>query len=218
LEEIVAHRRVHLTGYQNAAYADRYRALVDRAAAAERERAPGMRGFALAVAENYAKLLAYKDEYEVARLYTDGGFAERLAAQFDGDPKLKVHLAPPLWAQRDPATGHLRKRAYGGWVIPAFRLLARLKFLRGTALDPFGRQDERKEERRLITDYEALIARLAAELSVSNHAVAVGLARLPAMIRGFGHVKAASIAAARQRESELLAAFRDAKPQSKAAQ
>jgi indolepyruvate ferredoxin oxidoreductase len=218
LEEIVAHRRAHLTGYQNAAYADRYQALVDRAAAAERERAPGMSGFALAVAENHAKLLAYKDEYEVARLYTDGAFAEKLAAQFEGDPKLKVHLAPPLWAQRDPASGHLKKRAYGGWVIPAFRLLARLKFLRGSALDPFGRQDERKEERRLIADYEALIARLAAELGAANHAAAVALARLPETIRGFGHVKAASIAAARQRESELLAAFGDAKPQSKAAQ
>jgi indolepyruvate ferredoxin oxidoreductase len=218
LEEIVAHRRAHLTGYQNAAYADRYQALVDRAAAAERERAPGMSGFALAVAENHAKLLAYKDEYEVARLYTDGAFAEKLAAQFEGDPKLKVHLAPPLWAQRDPASGHLKKRAYGGWVIPAFRLLARLKFLRGSALDPFGRQDERKEERRLIADYEALIARLATELGAANHAAAVALARLPETIRGFGHVKAASIAVARQRESELLVAFGDAKPQSKAAQ
>jgi indolepyruvate ferredoxin oxidoreductase len=218
LSEIVAHRRKHLTDYQDAAYADRYQALVDRAAQAERERAPGMSGFALAVAKNYAKLLAYKDEYEVARLYTDGAFAERLTAQFEGDPKLKVHLAPPLWAQRDPATGHLKKRAYGGWVIPAFRVLARLKFLRGTAFDPFGRQAERAEERRLIAEYEALVARLSAELNAANHGAAVALAALPETIRGFGHVKAASIAAARKRQTELLALFQDAKPQSKAAQ
>jgi indolepyruvate ferredoxin oxidoreductase len=218
LDEIVAHRRAHLTGYQNAAYADRYQRLVDRAAAAERERAPSMSGFALAVAKNYAKLLAYKDEYEVARLYANGAFAERLAAQFEGDPKLKVHLAPPLWAQRDSQTGHLKKRAYGGWVLAAFRGLARLKFLRGTALDPFGRQVERVEERTLIADYEALIARLAAELNAANHAAAVALAALPEAIRGFGHVKAASIEAARKRQAELLQTFKDAKPQSKAAQ
>jgi indolepyruvate ferredoxin oxidoreductase len=218
LPEIVAHRRAHLTGYQNAAYANRYQALVDRAAAAERERAPGMSGFALAVAKNYAKLLAYKDEYEVARLYTDGAFADQLAAQFEGDPALKVHLAPPLWAQRDPATGHLKKRAYGGWVISAFRVLARLKFLRGTAFDPFGRQEERAEERALIAEYEGLTARLTKELTAANHAAAVALVALPETIRGFGHVKSASITAARKRQAELLAAFQEAKPQSKAAQ
>jgi indolepyruvate ferredoxin oxidoreductase len=218
LEEIVAHRRAHLTGYQNTAYADRYQALVERATAAERERTPGMNGFALAVAKYYAKLLAYKDEYEVARLYTDGAFGEKLAAQFEGDPSLKVHLAPPLWAQRDPATGHLKKRAYGGWVIAAFRVLAKLRFLRGTAFDPFGRQAERAEERALIAEYETCIARLAAELTAANHGAAVALAALPETIRGFGHVKAASIAATRKRETELLAAFKDAKPQSKAAQ
>jgi indolepyruvate ferredoxin oxidoreductase len=218
LDEIVAHRRAHLTGYQNAAYADRYQALVDRAAVAERERAPGMSGFALAVAKNYAKLLAYKDEYEVARLYTDGAFSEKLAAQFEGDTKLKIHLAPPLWAQRDPASGHLKKRPYGGWVLRAFPLLARLKFLRGTALDLFGRQGERKEERQLIVDYEMLIGRLTTELSTANHAAAVALASLPETIRGFGHVKAASIQAARKRQTELLQGFETAKPQSQAAQ
>jgi indolepyruvate ferredoxin oxidoreductase len=218
LEEIVAHRSAHLTGYQNAAYADRYQALVERAVSAERERTPGMSGLALAVAKTYAKLLAYKDEYEVARLYTDGAFGQKLAAKFEGDPKLKVHLAPPLWAQRDAASGHLKKRAYGGWVIPAFRVLSKLKFLRGTALDPFGRQAERAEERRLIAEYETLIARLAAELSAANHAAAVALAAIPETIRGFGHVKAVSIASARQRQADLLAAFNDAQPQSKAAQ
>ena len=212
------HRRAHLTGYQNVAYADRYQALVDRAAIAERERTPGMSGFALAVAKNYAKLLAYKDEYEVARLYTDGALQQKLAAQFEGNPKLKVHLAPPLWAQRDATSGHLKKRTYGGWVIPAFRVLSKLRFLRGTALDPFGRAEERVEERRLITEYETLIQHLTADLTNANHGAAVALASLPETIRGFGHVKAASIAAARQRQAELLAAFKEAQPQSKAAQ
>jgi indolepyruvate ferredoxin oxidoreductase len=217
LEEIVAHRRAHLTGYQNPAYADRYQALVDRAAAAERERTPGMSGFALAVARSHAKLLAYKDEYEVARLYTDGAFADKLAAQFEGAPKLKVHLAPPLWAKRD-AAGHLQKRAYGGWVLAAFRLLAKLKVLRGTAFDPFGRTAERIEERRLIADYERLIEETSAALSPANHAAALALASLPEQIRGFGHVKAQSLRIAQQREAELRAAFREAQPRSRAAQ
>jgi indolepyruvate ferredoxin oxidoreductase len=218
LPEIVAHRRKHLTGYQNAAYADRYQALVDKAAAAERARMPGSDALARAVARNYAKLLAYKDEYEVARLYTDGRFRERLAQQFDGDFGLKIHLAPPLWARRDPSTGHLEKRAYGGWVIRAFGLLAQLKFLRGTRLDPFGRTAERREERRLIADYEALIAEIVANLSSANHAAAVALADLPEMIRGFGHVKEQSIEKAAARRAELLAAFRNPAAENRAAQ
>ncbi|HEY4162193.1 MAG TPA: indolepyruvate ferredoxin oxidoreductase family protein, partial [Dongiaceae bacterium] len=144
LDEVVAHRKRHLTAYQDAAYAGRYQALVDRAAAAERTQTPGFDGFALAVARSYAKLLAYKDEYEVARLYTDGTFTERLGTQFEGDFKLKIHLAPPLWAKRDPATGHLLKRTYGPWALRAFGLLAKLKFLRGTAFDPFNRTTERR--------------------------------------------------------------------------
>ena len=218
LDEVVAHRRAHLAAYQDEAYADRYLGLVARAREAEKSRAPGAEGFALAVARNYAKLLAYKDEYEVARLYTDGTFAQRLAARFEGDVKLKVHLAPPLWAAREGGTGHLQKRPYGGWVMAAFRLLARLKFLRGTALDPFGRTAERKEERQLIAEYEAMLTELAAGLSPANHAAAVALARLPETIRGFGHVKAANIAAAAQRKAELIAAFRNPPTQSRAAQ
>jgi indolepyruvate ferredoxin oxidoreductase len=218
LPEIVAHRRKHLTEYQDRAYADRYQALVEKAAAAERARMPGSEALARAVAKNYAKLLAYKDEYEVARLYTDGEFQERLSRQFEGDFALKVHLAPPLWAKRDPATGQLKKHAYGGWVIPAFRLLAKLKFLRGTALDPFGRAAERREERRLIGEYETLIADLIENLTAANHGAAVALASLPAEIRGFGHVKAASIAKAVARRAELEAAFRNPPAETRAAQ
>jgi indolepyruvate ferredoxin oxidoreductase len=218
LSEIVAHRRKHLTDYQDAAYADRYQALVDQVAAAERARMPGSDALARAVARNYAKLLAYKDEYEVARLYTDGGFRDRLAQQFEGDVGLKVHLAPPLWAKRDPATGHLKKQAYGAWVLRAFGLLAKFKGLRGTALDPFGRTAERRAERGLIAEYESQIAELLEQLSPANHAAAVALASLPEAIRGFGHVKDASIAKAAERRAELIAAFRNPPAENRAAQ
>jgi indolepyruvate ferredoxin oxidoreductase len=162
------------------------------------------------VAKNYAKLLAYKDEYEVARLYTDGAFRDRLAEQFDGDFKLKVHLAPPLWSQQ--------KQAYGGWVIKAFGLLARFKGLRGTRLDPFGYLPERRAERALIADYETLIAELIANLTPANHAAALALASLPETIRGFGPVKDRSIAAAKEKRAELLAAFRNPAAETRAAQ
>jgi indolepyruvate ferredoxin oxidoreductase len=218
LAEIVAHRRAHLSAYQDTAYADRYQALVDQVAAAERARVPGSDALARAVAKNYAKLLAYKDEYEVARLYSDGGFHDRLAQQFDGDFALKVHLAPPLWARRDPATGHLKKQAYGGWVLRAFGLLAKLKGLRGTALDVFGYSAERREERALIAEYETVVAELVAQLAPANHAAAVALAALPESIRGFGHVKDASIAKAKGRRVELLDAFRHPPAEHRAAQ
>jgi indolepyruvate ferredoxin oxidoreductase len=218
LPEILAHRRRHLTDYQNAAYADRYQALVDRVAAAERARMPGSDALARAVARNYAKLLAYKDEYEVARLYSDGAFRARLAQQFEGAFALKVHLAPPLWAKRDPATGRLQKRAYGGWAFRAFGLLAKLKGLRGTKLDPFGYTAERREERRLVADYESNVAELIGSLTAANHAAAVTLAALPETIRGFGHVKEASIARAAAQRAELLAAFRDPPAENRAAQ
>jgi indolepyruvate ferredoxin oxidoreductase len=218
LPEIVTHRRKHLAAYQDVAYADRYQALVDKAAAAERARMPGSDAFARVVAKNYAKLLAYKDEYEVARLYTDGTFRDRLAQQFEGGFALKVHLAPPLWAKRDPATGHLKKQAYGSWVIAAFGLLAKLKGLRGSRLDPFGYTAERREERKLIADYETLIADLIENLTTANHGAAVALASLPETVRGFGHVKEQSIAKADAQRTGLLAAFRNPPAENRAAQ
>jgi indolepyruvate ferredoxin oxidoreductase len=207
LAEIVAHRSAFLEGYQSKRLAGRYRALVERVAAASRGLDPDG-ALALAVARNYFKLLAYKDEYEVARLYTDGEFGRRLAEQFEGDFKLAVHLAPPLLSRLDPDTGRPRKRRFGGWMLNAFRLLARARFLRGTALDPFGHSAERREERRLIGEYEALIATILAGLDRERLADAVALAALPDHIRGFGPVKAAAIAQAREREAALLEAFR----------
>ncbi len=208
-ENIVARRVEFLTAYQNAHYAARYRALVERLSDAEARRAPGRAGLAEAIANNFFKLMAYKDEYEVARLYTDGTFLRRLNEQFEGDFKLRFHLAPPLLAPRDPATGRLLKRRYGGWVFSAFRLLAKLRFLRGTPFDLFGYTAERRGERRLIADYEALMGEIAAALTPANHAIAVDLARIPQRIRGYGHVKEANLAAAKQDEAALLAAFRN---------
>jgi indolepyruvate ferredoxin oxidoreductase len=152
--------------------------------------------------------MAYKDEYEVARLYTDGEFLRKLGSQFEGDYKLTFHLAPPLLAERDASTGHLKKREYGAWMMSAFRLLASMKRLRGTAFDIFGRSDERRMERRLIGEYEATIDDILVTLDQSNHAMAVQIAEIPESIRGFGHVKEKNVQAAKAREASLLAAYR----------
>ncbi len=212
LDEIVAHRTGHLTRYQNAAYAGRYRALVDKVIAAERAAMPGSQALSIAVAKYYAKLLAYKDEYEVARLHVDPLFRERIAAQFEGDYALHFHLAPPAVSHADPVTGRIKKKQFGPWMMTAFGVLARLKWLRGTALDPFARSQDRKLERRLIGEYEALVAEVLAGLSAENHATAVALAALPEQIRGYGHIKEGNVASVRKRQEELLAAFRSPSP------
>ena len=208
LDDLVASRVRHLTGYQNAALAGRYVALVEKARVAEQSL--GKSGLADAVARTYARVLAYKDEYEVARLYGDVAFQRQLARQFEGSYRLKVHLAPPLFAARDPHSGRLLKQAFGGWMFGAFRLLAKLKGLRGTALDPFGHTAERKAERALIARYESLIAELLAGLTTENHALAVRLASVADEIRGYGHVKEAAMARAEQKEASLLAEWRAA--------
>ena len=194
-----------LTDYQNQAYADRYLATVARVRDAEAKAAPGSSELTEAVAKNLFKLMAYKDEYEVARLYTDGSFASKLGEKFEGDVRLKFHLAPPIFARRDKVTGHLQKKEYGGWMIHAFRLLARLKFLRGTAFDPFGRTAERKAERKLIDDYLAMIEQHIAALKAEQIPLLARLARLPETIRGYGHIKEASIGKALAEKARLEA-------------
>ena len=208
LDEAIARRVAFLTDYQDQAYAARYRALVERVRRIEGARAPGRSELALAVARYHFKLLAYKDEYEVARLYTNGDFRAQLGRQFEGRAKLKVHLAPPLFAPRDPATGELKKRAYGSWMLTAMGWLARLKRLRGTAFDPFGYSAERRIERALIGAYEQVVEELLAGLTLDNHQLAVEIAGIPEQIRGYGHVKARHLRVAKAREAELLAAFR----------
>jgi indolepyruvate ferredoxin oxidoreductase len=213
-------RRVEfLTAYQNAAYAARYRALVDKAAAAEASRAPGRCGLAEAVARCLFKLMAYKDEYEVARLYTDGNFRKQVAAELGGDNlRFEFHLAPPLLAKPDPTTGEPRKISFGPWMMSAFGLLAKLKVLRGTPFDMFGYSQERRTERRLIEDYVALLDEVLGNLTPENHAVAVGLAAIPEKIRGFGPVKARHLRSAKAEEAALLEQFRTGRSLLKAAE
>jgi indolepyruvate ferredoxin oxidoreductase len=168
-----------------------------------------------AVTRNYFKLLAYKDEYEVARLYTDGSFRRQLERTFEGDYRLEFHLAPPLISKPDPATGRPRKARFGPWIMPVFRMLAALKRLRGTHFDIFGYSAERKLERELIANYEGLLDEISRRLSPERHETAIALASLPEKIRGFGPVKLASIEAAREREADLLDKLRGTAPASK---
>jgi indolepyruvate ferredoxin oxidoreductase len=208
LEETVARRVKFLTGYQNAAYAEKYRNLVERVKQAESSLTKGLSGLSEAVARYYFKLLAYKDEYEVARLYADPAFMQKIKSQFEGDYKLHFHLAPPLLAKRDPGTGELRKAEYGTWVFTAFKLLAKLRGLRGTAFDIFGYTQERCMERQLIVEYEATIEELVGKLSSDNHALAVKIASIPEEIRGYGHVKERNLGIAKAKQADLLTAFR----------
>jgi indolepyruvate ferredoxin oxidoreductase len=205
LDELITKRVELLTAYQNAAYAQQYLALVDQVRAAESALGKGTR-LAEAVARYFYKLMAYKDEYEVARLYTDGAFQKKIAAMFEGDITLKFHLAPPIMAKHD-ASGQLVKKEFGPWMMKAFGVLAKFKGLRGTALDIFGYTDERKTERALIGQYRDTVLALLPRLSADNLAQAVAIASIPEDIRGYGHVKERHLAAARQKEAGLLAAF-----------
>ncbi len=207
LDAAIARRIAFLTEYQDRAYAERYAARIARLRSAEAARTPGHTELSDAAARALFKVMAYKDEYEVARLYAETGFLKRVAEEFEGPYKLHFHLAPPLFADRDPATGHLKKRAYGPWLLGAFRVLANLRRLRGTVFDPFGYTAERRSERRLLADYEAILDRLARELSPQNYTAAVELARLPLEIRGFGHVKQENLRRAKAQEADLLVRF-----------
>ncbi len=209
LDEVIARRVADLTLYQNAAYAARYKALVDKVRAAEGAKVSGRGGLAEAVAKNLYKLMAYKDEYEVARLYADGAFRAQADAAFDGDLRFEFHLAPPLLARPNTATGEPRKITLGPWMMKGFSLLAKLKGLRGTAFDVFGYTQERKTERALIADYERTVGELIAKLDPANHALAVAIASVPEKIRGFGPVKVRHLEAAKAEEKDLLARFRD---------
>jgi indolepyruvate ferredoxin oxidoreductase len=215
LDEIIARRISVLTAYQNAAYAARYRELVNRVQAKEAEVLPGQHALTETVARYLFKLMAYKDEYEVARLYADGSFQRQVEATFEptsaSGQKLRYefNLAPPLLARRDPVSGIPRKISFGPWMMSAFGLLAKLKGLRGTAFDIFGYSEERRTERALIGAYETLIGEILAKLSTQNHALCIALAAIPEKIRGFGHVKERHLKAAKAEEAELLAKLRD---------
>jgi indolepyruvate ferredoxin oxidoreductase len=205
LDDLIARRVDFLTGYQNAGYADQYRHFVNRVRASEASL--GKTTLTEAVARNLFKLMAYKDEYEVARLHSDPAFHARLASQFEGDYKLKVHLAPPLIAKKNER-GELVKQPFGPFMFKVFKLLARFKGLRGTSLDIFGRTEERRTERALIGQYRSDVEALLTGLTSTNHALAVEIARLPEQIKGFGHVKERHLAAARSRREGLLQQWR----------
>ncbi|HET7126630.1 MAG TPA: DUF6537 domain-containing protein, partial [Lysobacter sp.] len=204
LDELIARRVAFLGDYQNAAYAKRYADFVARVRAVEMAKAPGSNDLSEAVARCFFKLMAYKDEYEVARLYTSGEFRRRLEQQFEGDYKLHFHLAPPLLAKKN-AKGELVKREYGPWVFTAFKWIAKLRGLRGTAFDVFGYTGERRTERALIGDYEQTVSSLLDGLDAGNVELAAEIASIPEHIRGYGHVKEANLHAAKAREAELLA-------------
>lgn len=205
LDDLIARRVEFLTGYQNAGYAAQYRSFVDHVRAAE---APlGKTTLTETVVRYLFKLMAYKDEYEVARLHSDPAFHARLASQFEGDFKLKVHLAPPLTAKKNER-GELIKQPFGPFMFTVFKVLARFKGLRGTVLDIFGRTEERRTERALIAEYRADVEALLAGLNATNHALAVEIAGIPEQIKGFGHVKERNLAAARSRREGLLQQWR----------
>jgi indolepyruvate ferredoxin oxidoreductase len=208
LDGLIAQGVAHLSGYQNAAWAQRFKATVRRAQRAEQSLAghDAALPLACAVARSLTKLMSYKDEYEVARLYTDGGFRRQLADQFEGDLKLEFHMAPPLLAR--PKNGQPPKKiALGAWMLPLMTWLAKGKALRGGWLDLFGHTEERRMERELIVQFERRVDELLADLTAERLPVAVQITALPLSMRGYGHVKIANVALARAREAELLHRF-----------
>ena len=203
LDEIVARRADFLAAYQNAAYAQRYRDRIAAVRAAEEKASPGSTVVSEAAARSLFKLMAIKDEYEVARLYTDGSFKRQLASEFQSFDRLEFHLAPPILGRKG-SDGKPRKSSFGPWMMTGFRLLAALKGLRGTPLDVFGRTAERRMERRLLAEYEADLALIAGRLSADRIEAAAALASVPQLVRGFGHVKEDNARKAAEERRRLL--------------
>jgi indolepyruvate ferredoxin oxidoreductase len=211
VRELAGRRAEELTRYMNARYAERYSAVVEKAIGYE-DRLSKPVGFARAVADNLYKLMAYKDEYEVARLYSDEDFVRKLREQFEDGYTLRFHLAPPLFSRRDPATGELLKKTFGPWMLPVFRVLAKGKFLRGTALDPFGYSAERKSERELIEGYIQLVDEIGSTLGDANATKARAVMVWPEKLRGYGHIKDRSLEESRKRLERLLGDFKAVNP------
>ncbi len=206
LESIVEKRYQFLRDYQNESYGLKYKFFVEETKKRENDKL-GKEELTKLVAKYYFKLLAYKDEYEVARLHSDDSFKKKIAEQFEGNYKLKYHLAPPLFSRRDPETGELIKREFGSWMFWVFSILAKLKFLRGTRFDMFGYTTERKMERKLILDYENTIKDVVNNLTKSNYMLGLEIASIPEEIRGFGHVKEKNVQKARTKERTLIQNF-----------
>ncbi len=207
LDELLADRQRRLVSYQNTAYAQQYSQWVTRVQDADRD-PQASDSLTRTVARNLYKLMAIKDEYEVARLYSDGDFQRKLEQQFEGDFELRFNLAPPILSKRDPQTGHLQKREFGPWMQTAFALLAKFRGLRGSALDIFSYTEERRQERQDLQDYQQLLEDILGGLSEEKYATAVALADLPAGLRGFGHVKDRNREKLAVQRAPLLARFR----------
>ncbi len=203
LDDVVARRVAFLAAYQNAAYARRYADRVAAVRKAEQAAAPGSTALAEAVARNLFKLMAIKDEYEVGRLYSDGSFMRQLSAQFQDFDRLEFHLAPPILGRKD-AAGNSKKSSFGTWMMRGFKVLAALRGLRGTPLDPFGYTAERRMERRLLADYERDVETILGRLTAERLDAAVALASVPALVRGYGHVKAAAVKRAEGERARLV--------------
>ncbi len=212
VKRLLGIRVPELIAYQNIDYAKRYTEVIRRIASAEKTANVGATSLSEAAVRYLYKLMAYKDEYEVARLHTDPAFLAKLDAQFKAGYKAQYHLAPPLISKRDPITGELQKRAFGPWIFTAFKLLAKMKFLRGSKLDIFGKTEERRHEQQMIEDYIQLLDEVAQKLTSANYAAAVLLMSVPDEIRGYGHVKEKSIAAAKVLQVQHLQVFRQSQP------
>jgi indolepyruvate ferredoxin oxidoreductase len=210
LKRLLEIRVPELIAYQNIAYARRYTEAIRRIASADNSVNAGSTSLSEAAARYLYKLMAYKDEYEVARLHADPAFLAKLNAQFKAGYKAKYHLAPPLLAKRDPVTGELQKRDFGPWIFTAFKLLSKMKFLRGSTLDIFGKTEERRQERQMVEDYIQLLDEIAPQLTAANYAAAVALVSVPDEIRGYGHVKEKNVLTAKALQAQRLQAFREA--------
>jgi indolepyruvate ferredoxin oxidoreductase len=209
LDEVIERRAAFLQAYQSKRYARRFHRRIEEVRGFEAEKVPGSTALTEAVARYLFKLMAYKDEYEVARLLSDDRFDEAIRKQFDGEKlEIRYQLAPPLLARKNPETGEPKKMEFGPWMRTVFKLLKRFRFLRGTFLDPFGHTEERRTERQLIADYNALLDEVLAGLTPDKHALAVGLASIPEKIRGYGHVKMRHLKPAKAEEANLLEQFR----------
>jgi indolepyruvate ferredoxin oxidoreductase len=206
--EFIEERIADLTLYQNASYAHKYKDLIQKTMDAEKNKAIDHVGFTRSVATYAYKLMAYKDEYEVSRLQTLPGFAEKLAETFDGNYKIKYHLSPPLISKKDPHTGRPRKYEIGGWITPILKIISNMKGLRGTPFDIFGYTLERKTERNLIIQYEATINMLIKGLTNDNYALAIDIANLPDKIKGYGYIKEESIKQYNKENKILITKFR----------
>ncbi|MEH0076287.1 indolepyruvate ferredoxin oxidoreductase family protein [Pannonibacter sp. Pt2] len=205
LDERIARQERELALYQDAAYAARFRKLIDAVRAADAAHGPGTFRLTETAADMLYKVMAYKDEYEVARLYADPAFAAKLKAQFEDPKKVKVMLAPPLLSRgKDPKTGRPAKMAFGPWVFSAFRLMSKMKGLRGTAFDPFGRTAERRAERALVASYSADLQTIIAALPKAGYGLLVELARVPDLVRGYGPVKEENLKKAEAKRRQLL--------------